>query len=151
MTLNKKRLKKLRKLNKRLFYLEYKIINEAIKLDKTLQNRSVNPDDLLDDYEIEVVFDFYIKGSDTPIATINEYLKHISTKKEYFNHTFLNRVNHNEFLFKDHPMSDDYHCWLFHSLYDHINLSWKIISKIKNIYVDISVKYQYMENFINQT
>jgi hypothetical protein len=141
--LTQERLKKLKKLNKKLFYIEEKIITEAKKIDQNLQNRLENKNDLLNDYELEAIFEFYMKGCDTPIATINENLKAISQTQAKYNDRFLKRVNHNEFLFKDHPMQNDYHCWLFHSLYDHEHLSWKNITKIKDIDIDLKVYHQY--------
>jgi hypothetical protein len=42
-------------------------------------------------------------------------------------------------------MKDDYHCWLFHSLYDHSDLNWEDILNIGEIYSDIKVIYQYAD------
>lgn len=149
MKLNKKMLKKLRKFNTRLFNLEKKMIDEAIKIDTQLIKRLKDNDDPLDDYEIEGEISFFIKGLLDPIATLNESFKDISNEKERYNWRYLYRVNHNEFFgmnFKKHPMYNDYHCWLFHCLYDHEHISWDKILDIKDIYVDLKTYYQYHNN-----
>jgi len=145
--MKQKRFKKLRKLNKKLFLIEQKLTQEAVKLDEVLQTRVANKNDLLEDYEIEANIDFYIKGVLDPIISIEESLKKISDEKEHYRWRFLDRVNHNEYLFrKKHPMRNDYHCWLFHVLYDHEHISWKVMCKIKDIILDIRVYHQYFKH-----
>jgi len=45
---------------------------------------------------------------------------------------------------ENHPMKGEFHCWLYHCLYDHMNLSWDDILRIGMIWVDIIVFYQHM-------
>jgi len=40
-------------------------------------------------------------------------------------------------------MYGEFHCWLFHCLYDHENLTWEEIASIDMIWIDIIPRYQY--------
>jgi hypothetical protein len=67
---------------------------------------------------------------------------------EYYNlgpsHTNLNsKSNHSDYQNWDHPMSHEFHCWLYHSLYDHEHLSWKQILTIGIIWVDLELQLQH--------
>ena len=57
-------------------------------------------------------------------------------------------VNHNDFNFDpNHPMNKDFHCYLFHHIYDHLigddELDWETILKIGTVWTDIEVIYQH--------
>jgi len=55
-------------------------------------------------------------------------------------------VNHNDFYsWKGHAMEGEFHCWLFHSLYDHHHLEWDEILSITDISVDINFKQSFEE------
>ena len=144
-------LKELQSLNIRLKNLQDKLIKEAIKIDKDLIYKLSNKDDLLEDYEIELEIKFvlnenhpsYKKDDDNFLTIIYEYLKRISIKRSVYP---WDDSNHNEFnAWENHIMKDDYHCWLFHSLYDHSDLNWEDILNIGEIYSDIKVIYQYAD------
>jgi hypothetical protein len=53
--------------------------------------------------------------------------------------------NHNEFRGWDSPMKYDYHCWWYHSLYDHNYVSWADMLRIGEIFSEIHVYYQYLD------
>jgi len=150
--IKKKQLKKLRKFNDKLLLLQKKLLNEMICLDKLLSKRVKNKNDLLDDYEIELKLTFvlnendknYNENEDNIITGIYECEKNISKRNKQKNYIY-NR-NHNEFMFWNHPMKGDYHCWWFHCLYDHNHLSFEDILKIGTIWSDIEVQYQYIDN-----
>lgn len=139
------------KLNSRLQTLQVKLFSEAIKIDSELNNRVINLDDSLDDYELTIEISFFLnendlvykKDEDNILATITEYVKGISQKEDKYPYTL--EVNHNEFQNWKHPMSDEYHCWWYHCLYDHNNLSWEDMKKIGVIWSDIKVQYQYFD------
>lgn len=142
---------KLLKLNLRLQNLQEKIIKEAVKLDIELSKRVADETDILDDYEIDLKIHFilrednenYKEDDDNFVTEINEYLKGISIKRSIYP---WDDSNHNEFnAWENHIMKDDYHCWLFHSLYDHSDLNWEDILNIGEIYSDIKVIYQYAD------
>ena len=50
--------------------------------------------------------------------------------------------NHSEFKRSGHPMNEEDHCWLYHSLYDHTHLGWLDLLRIGCIWIDVNVEYQ---------
>ena len=40
-------------------------------------------------------------------------------------------------------MQDEFHCWLYHCLYDHTPLGWEALLRIGHIWVNLSVIYQH--------
>jgi len=153
LNLSEQNLQKLQEFNKRVHTTQEKILNEAIKLDDELIKRVEDADDLLDDYEIELEIAFYLKEDDPSyeededniLETLNEYLKGISQIDIKTDHRWSS--NHNEFLHQtNHPMKDQFHCWLYHCLYDHTHLNWEDILRIGTIWIDIKVDYQYFNN-----
>ena len=143
--------KELYELNLRLQTIQDKLLKEVIKLDNELIQRVENSNDILDDYELEIEISVFLnendpsykKDEDNILATITETLKGISQKEDKYPYTL--EVNHNEFQNWQHPMSDEYHCWWYHCLYDHHNLSWEDMKKIAEICSDIKVQYQYFD------
>jgi len=104
MNLTPKDTEKLQILNTRLKNLETKLLSEALKLDEELSRRVANKDDILDDYEIEIELQFYLKENDVPII-LSESLKGIS--KDTSKLLGLEE-NHNEFRgWENHPMKDE--------------------------------------------
>lgn len=150
--ITKKQLKNLRKLNDKLSTLQNKLVNEMISLDKILRKRVKNKKDPLDDYEIDLKLTFilneddknYNENEDNIITVINEYEKGISKQNKKKDRRY--KGNHNDFMFwESHPMRGEYHCWWFHCLYDHNNLSFEDMLKIGTIWSDIEVQYQYID------
>lgn len=151
---SKKELKQLQKLNKKFQKLQMEIISEAVKIDKKLSKKKNNLNDILYDYELEVIVSCFLKENDLHfqkdkdniLAEFTEYIKNISSNKriEYYDKS----INHNEFYhWKGHPMKGEYHCWWFHWLYDHIDgIKMKDLLRVCNIFVDINVSYQYKGN-----
>jgi hypothetical protein len=132
---------KLRMLNDKLARIELMIVDKAIKIDKMLQDELMNKKDNIQSYSLDVYFHFYTYyESGDPIATWSESMKKVSMGKYSF---LTDRNSHNDLHRLDHPIRDDYHCWLFHSLYDHIHLSWKKIAAITHVVWDIRPEYSY--------
>jgi len=152
--------RKLIKFNSRLHTLQNKIIKEAKTVDAQLIKRVQDPEDLLDDYELELDISYWLKEDDKDfvededniLATHNEYLKEISLENDKKNWCWGDR-NHNIFENSDHIMSDEHHCWLYHCLYDHLihpvgsadRLSFDDILRIGLIWFDLKVTYQYFD------
>lgn len=144
--------KKLQQLNNKLIDMQEKLLKEMIQIDDMLVKRVNQKNDILCDYEIEIEISFYLnedhplykKDEDNIITTITECIKGISQKDDTY--PYVLTINHNEFCNWNHPMKDEYHCWWYHCLYDHNNLSWEDMKKIGNIWSDIKVQYQYVDN-----
>lgn len=147
--LTQAQLSQLQKLNLRLKNMQDKILKEIEILDSQLIKRVEDKNDFLDDYELEVNISFYIKENDVNykededniITNIEQYVKKISLGNKHFW-----TGNHNEFTsWENHIMKDEYHCYWYHCLYDHNNLSFEDILNIGRIWVDIKTYYQYFE------
>ncbi len=59
------------------------------------------------------------------------------------------RRNWNEFRhWDDHPLREEYHCWLFHDLYDHVlRCDWQAILSIGGIWTDVVLIQQRVESW----
>jgi type III secretion system FlhB-like substrate exporter len=136
---------RLRTLNVELTNIEKKIMKTATRLDNTLLNEIDRDIDEIIDYELEVTIDCYDADEmDYPLCTLVEYLKGSSKKDDDERWGIDDGENHNEFEFRqDHPMYGEYHCWLFHCLYDHKYLTWEEIAAIQYFWVNIKPCYQY--------
>ncbi|RBQ32049.1 hypothetical protein CRU92_04575 [Arcobacter sp. FW59] len=152
--ITKKMLSELQLVNKRLKKLQDTLLSEAMKIDKELSKRVEDKNDILDDYEIEIKISFILKDSDPKykenddniITKIKEYMTNISDDKYKKTSSYIWSENHNEFFGREHhQMKDEYHCWWYHCLYDHNNLSFKDILRIGRIWSDIKVYYQYFD------
>ena len=141
------------KLNNRLHLFQKRIIKEVKKLDSELAKRVEDDNDELEDYEIDLELSFYLKVDDTEykeeddniIMTMHEYVKGISDKER--GDYPWDETNHNEFQHRDfHDMKDEHHCWLYHCLYDHTELTWDDMLRIGSFWMDIHVCYQYSDN-----
>ncbi|MGB3962133.1 MAG: hypothetical protein WBK95_07850 [Sulfurimonas sp.] len=147
-------LESLKLFNMRLKKLQDVLINEASRLDTHLRARVADASDILQDYEIELLVQFYLKDDDAFVedednllTTIDEYLKNISTELQS-DASWRWSANHNDFRgkhFSSHPMVNENHCWWFHCLYDHNNIDFKDILRIGEIHSDIKVDYQYVD------
>ncbi|MDD2906645.1 MAG: hypothetical protein PHH41_03620 [Sulfurimonas sp.] len=147
-------LESLKLFNMRLKKLQDVLINEASRLDTHLRARVADASDILQDYEIELLVQFYLKDDDAFVedednllTTIDEYLKNISTELQS-DASWRWSTNNNDFRgkhFSSHPMVDEYHCWWFHCLYDHNKIDFKDMLRIGEIHNDIKVYYQYVD------
>lgn len=142
---------KIRSLNRTLRELESKIKQEVIDLTKVFQARAEDPNDSLEDFEVEVSISFY-RSEDDP--EYDEYEGNCivelfegfcaGTDWEFGigdqqNHTCCGSVS-----------DEENHCMLMHSLHLHCDphVGWLDILRIGRIYTDIKIDYQYMETKI---
>jgi len=139
------------KFNNQLHISQNKIIKEVRKLDRELTKKVEDKNDDMIDYEIDLELDFYLKeddkewkkGDDNIIMTLNEHLTGLTDERR---DTYpWDDTNHNEFhiRYDPHNMKDEHHCWLYHCLYDHTELTWEDILRIGSFWIDIKVRYQY--------
>lgn len=134
--MNKKRLLEL---NEKLSNLEKtikaKIVTFYSELAKNLKNKSGE----IIDFEMELEINLY----DFQDALITQFRDLIS-KKKLNNWQFDDGKNHNDFFtLKHHTMFGERQCWLYHSLYDHLDLTLEQMLKIESVWWDINVSYQY--------
>lgn len=125
-------------LNEKLSNLEKAIKKCIIKFHSEIVNqKNINKEII--DFEMDLEINFYNSREEL----ITQYHDSIFSKK-------LNRwqfddgKNHNDFItWKNHKMFGQKQCWLFHSLYDHLNLTMEQVLTIEDIWWDINVSYQY--------
>ena len=133
-------------LNGQLIKIEKNIKREAQRLIKAVEERIAKPNAWIDDFEIESITTSilreddpaYRKDDDNVLVELWEY-----HKRNDWEWGIGDRNNHNEYTsFKHHSMKDEFHCWLYHCLYDHTEMGWVNILRIGSIWVDINIEYQ---------
>ncbi|WP_169975945.1 MULTISPECIES: hypothetical protein [unclassified Campylobacter] len=122
-------------INSRLYGLEKRILDVAIKTDSYLA--PLKDRDEIYDYDIDLKT-FYkdISDSDKVVVSYNEYFEGISQDilKEDSPNNYFYTKNQNEFQhWEHHPMKNEWHCRFYHCLYDHTNLYFEDILDIGNI------------------
>jgi hypothetical protein len=143
--------KTLMNLNARLMQIEKDLLNESMPKIETLQKRVDDPDDWLEDFECECKLRFSLRtddldydeeDSENVIIELKEYMKgHV--RGEF---GMADGVNHNEFeRWEGHPMREEFHCWLYHCLYDHTHIGWVNMLRIGEVWIDIEFTLQRWE------
>ncbi len=107
-------------------------------------NKVNNLNDWVNDFEgCEVELYFYLAENDPNYSDDNNNIIIIMSQMEYAKkeiYGLADGENHIDTpLRNNHPLSD-YHCWSFHGLYDHTQLTWKEILRIDSIDVNIKLK-----------
>jgi len=142
MTIDNKIHERLKELNSELTVIEKQIHATAVRLDTALQYELKNGIEGLLDYDLSADIACYNGKEDSePLCILHESLYGVSTleKLEYI---IGDSINHNVLNMLD-CMKGEHHCWLFHCLYDHTNLTWEQISSIQTFWIDIKPWYQY--------
>jgi hypothetical protein len=140
----------LQRINDKLAVIERHVKREALDLIAQLDARVHNPADWLSDYELELEVSFWLRDDDPAYQEDDDNI--LVTLKEYL--TLLrvpdyacgldDGINHNAFQQRDgHPMQGEYHCWLYHCLYDHTDLWFDDMLRIGHIWVNMPVIYQH--------
>tara|TARA_R110002167_G_scaffold8646_6_gene39539 strand:+ start:302 stop:685 length:384 start_codon:yes stop_codon:yes gene_type:complete len=117
------------------------------KLISVGKRRVDDPSGWIQSFEVECYLNFVLRKNDIAfnkdenniLVQLNEY----GDKVRPINATFRHGVSHHEFQHWDwHVMKDEFHCWLYHCLYDHTNLGWSNILRIGAVDLDIQIVYQ---------
>jgi len=145
-------------INDRLMLIERQVKREALALIAQLEARVHDPDDWLSDYEIELEVSFWLRedepaykeDDDNILVTFREYLTLLRTPA--YECALDDGVNHNIAHSMDgHPMQGEFHCWLYHCLYDHTPLAPEDLLRIGHILVNLSVIYQHASAMVQGT
>ncbi len=125
-------------LNEKLSNLEKTIKKRIIKFHSEIINQKNIINEIID-FEMDLEIDFYNLTGEL----ITQYHDSIfSNKLKHWQ--FDDGKNHNDFvIWENHKMFGQKQCWLFHSLYDHLNLTIEQILTIEDIGWDINISYQY--------
>ena len=121
--------RKLNSINERLYDLERRVVPRAKQIDLCAK-------DIKEAYDhfCELLLSFYSK--DELLMRYEEFMNHID---DYFY-----TENQNEFRnWPTHEMSGEWHCWFYHCLYDHTDLSWDEILTIDRMDGKLRSWYDY--------
>ena len=154
--------------NATLMALEHRIVAEARSVDQALRERLTASHDPLSDYELEACVSYWLSQEDAEyrpeamnlLARRNYYVKNIVAEPRQGTRACLaNGVNHNELASFEHPWKDQFHCWLYHDLYDHEygeappyqRLDWADILRIGSVSWSLEVRQQYFPTWDRKT
>ena len=125
----KEQRRKLNSINERLYDLERRVVPRAKQIDLCAK-------DIKEawDHFCELLLSFYSK--DELLMRYGQFMNHID---DYFY-----TENQNEFRnWPTHEMSGEWHCWFYHCLYDHTDLSWDEILTIDRMDGKLRSWYDY--------
>ena len=125
----KEQRQKLNSINERLYDLERRVVPRAKQIDLCAK-------DIKEAYDhfCELLLSFYSK--DELLMRYGQFMNHID---DYFY-----TENQNEFRnWPTHEMSGEWHCWFYHCLYDHTDLSWDEILTIDRMEGKLRSWYDY--------
>jgi len=137
-----------------IFNSKLKSIESSIKLrgldeSERAINKMLTQEYGINGYELDVEISMHSKSKEL-ICRWYKDLKplYLLDNTEEHNCKIANGVNYNSTsnICKNNKLNNQKHCWLLHSLYQDIGLSFSDILNIEYIWFDIKVKYQYVEN-----
>lgn len=121
--------RKLNSINERLYDLERRVVPRAKQIDLCAKDIKKAYD-----HFCELLLSFYSK--DELLMRYGQFMNHID---DYFY-----TENQNEFRnWPTHEMSGEWHCWFYHCLYDHTDLSWDEILTIDKMEGKLRSWYDY--------
>ena len=121
--------RKLNSINERLYDLERRVVPRAKQIDLCAKDIKEACD-----HFCELLLSFYSK--DELLMRYGQFMNHID---DYFY-----TENQNEFRnWPTHEMSGEWHCWFYHCLYDHTDLSWDEILTIDRMDGKLRSWYDY--------
>lgn len=140
------------RLNQRLAELELHLCNMAETEREKLETRVADPDDPLDDYEIDATIYFVLREDDPEFDDSDDNFltqRYISLKRLDRSHGLGDGFDHRESVpYFPSGLTAEPHCWLFHDLYDHSYgleqpaLSLHDCLRVGTIWVDIAFRHQ---------
>ncbi|MDQ6980569.1 MAG: hypothetical protein Q9M46_03755 [Ghiorsea sp.] len=146
-------------LNEKLMSFEQSLVLSAVNVDKHLQQRVQNKDDMLIDYELvcEISFPTAPEPKQQPMSPSRftpchtgsdwtEPMKGISIQGSRLN----SGEDYNPYLPHANALNQQKHCWLFHVLYAEFHMSWKEICRIQAAWSDLEVTHHYYTDLATQ-
>jgi hypothetical protein len=140
------------RLNQRLGTLELHLCNMAETESEKLEARVADPDDPLDDYEIDATIYFVLHEDDPTFDDSDDNFltqRDISLKRLDHSYGLGDGFDHRESVPYFPPgLEAEAHCWLFHDLYDHSYglehpaLSLHDCLRVGTLWVDVAVRHQ---------
>jgi len=155
--------------NQTLTQLEHTIVAEARAVDQALRERLRAAHDPLSDYELEAYVSYWLSRGDADyrdpaanrLARRRYSVKNIAAENQQGTHCsrLADGENHNEFALFAHPWKDEFHCWLYHDLYDHEYgeapeyqpLDWADMLRLGEVSWNLEVRQQYFPTWDRET
>ena len=136
-------------LNNKLRLLEASIKNRGLEESQRAIEKVLTQEHNINGYELDVEISMHSKSKEL-ICRWYKDLKplYLLDNEQQYNCKLANSVNYNATLnlYDNNKLHQQKHCWLLHSLYHEIGLSFENILNIEYVWFDIKVKYQYVEN-----
>lgn len=138
------------RLNQRLEHLEHHLRAVGRQESARLNTRVADPNDPLDDYEIDATLYFILREDDPDFDDGDDnFLTQRDFSLKYDESHLADGVDHHETGIPfPGRLNEIPHCWLFHDLYDHsYGLEQPALSlqdglRVGRIWVDIAVRHQ---------
>ena len=140
--LTKANITKLDNLNNILIKYEEQLKLQILDCLSFANQKVIQGDDWINHHEgVEVELFFYIAQDDPNYKECDDNIIMIMTQNFYNNNCYGidDKINHNDIV-KTSIFDGKHHCWIFHSLYDHTQLTWDEILKIDSIDVNIILR-----------
>jgi hypothetical protein len=135
---------KLREEEKKVF-IQYKKIEKQCKLmfdNKEIQDFNIDIESSYWNNKHYKKYDPEIYGNPFYINTWDSFMGSRQMDDEYDN-SCSNTVSQMRFIPQDSLIAKTNHCYSFHHLYDHTDLTWFDIYNIDEVWMEIKVDYQY--------
>ena len=136
-------------LNVRLAEIEQQYKKEALALIEMMNAKVESDADWIHDYEIECKIHFnlnptdpaYNEDEDNIMAEIRDSIGMLENESG----SSIENWNEHHIPDLDNPDQEENHCWLFHQLCDHSELSWADLLRIGSIWVDVNLTLQHFQ------
>lgn len=132
-------------LNQQLFSLEKRLFPDIRKKYAGLTARVNDPNDWLDDFELDIEVTFYLREDDP------EYEENCDNVLTQFSCSYQEDLEwgfgwHSENYMEPYDyFAGQRHCYTYHQLYDHQYLDWRDLLRIGRIELNIKVEEQMWE------
>ena len=137
-------------LNNRLYEIEKQLKKETLEIIDKMNKRVNDNTDWINDYEIECTVEFYLREDDPAYSDeedniLAEFEEGIGLLRYTTCSLLAMNENWNDRSIPDmdNPEKLEHHCWFYHQLYDHTDISWDDMLRIGDIWVDINVILQH--------
>ena len=135
-------------LNSKLVAIEASIKQRGLEESQIAINKMLTQEHKISGYELEVEISMHSKSKEL-ICRWYKDLKplFLLENDEKYNCHIGDEINYNSTLklYDNKKLHHQKHCWLLHSLYHEIGVSFENILNIEYLWFDIKVKYQYVE------
>jgi len=134
--------------NSKLTTIETSIKQRGLEESQRAINKMLTQEYNISGYELDVEISMHSKNKEL-ICRWYKDLKplYLLDDIEELNCNIDDGINHNSTFnfYNNKKLHKQKHCWLLHSLYHEIGVSFENILNIEYIWFDIKVKYQYVE------